>query len=301
MRNLDGFDEQGGSVNCKEHEEQSYSADFLQKSQTSGVEVQKWNVQGKMKVQISRKLPGVVKSGRHDREDFLIGCSSKDHRRIESTHRSWDDLVLEVNTHSLSAVQGRGSLYLDSLDSHPNRSETMLIDIEVTVQASYRGEHVPLVSLMSRSNGRAIIGHPIEIEASEVNSSEIDFPESYDVGGKLFDDAGSMKPQPAWRTSRRTPVSYLPLPHKPVKACENSGHSRLNTMGNRSPPVQELLQKPLKKRYLPNQYHVNGGNPGRSRQSCTKDRLLKSGRTATTRVTCVPVELVFSRLHEAVG
>nr|XP_017190377.2 uncharacterized protein At1g51745-like isoform X2 [Malus domestica] len=51
------------------------------------------------------------------------------------------------------------------------RRPKYLIDVDLKVQASYQKEPVPIVSLMSKLNGKAIIGHPIQIEALEDGSS----------------------------------------------------------------------------------------------------------------------------------
>lgn len=42
-----------------------------------------------------------------------------------------------------------------------------LFDVKLDVQASYQGPRVPLISLMSRFNGKAIVGHPIPVEVVE--------------------------------------------------------------------------------------------------------------------------------------
>ncbi|KAK9102223.1 hypothetical protein Sjap_019477 [Stephania japonica] len=39
-----------------------------------------------------------------------------------------------------------------------------LFDVNLEVRGSYHGQHVPLVSLMSKLNGKAIVGHPITVE-----------------------------------------------------------------------------------------------------------------------------------------
>ena len=39
--------------------------------------------------------------------------------------------------------------------------------LNLKFKASYRPQHVPLVSLMSKLNGKAIIGHPLTVEALE--------------------------------------------------------------------------------------------------------------------------------------
>ncbi|TYJ13708.1 hypothetical protein E1A91_A10G068000v1 [Gossypium mustelinum] len=43
-------------------------------------------------------------------------------------------------------------------------ADSSLYDIKIDVKANYRPQHVPLVSLMSKLNGKAIIGHPLTVE-----------------------------------------------------------------------------------------------------------------------------------------
>ncbi|XP_020097639.1 uncharacterized protein At1g51745-like [Ananas comosus] len=45
--------------------------------------------------------------------------------------------------------------------------DSTFYDVELNVQASYQGSQVPLVSLMSKLNGKAIVGHPVSIEVLE--------------------------------------------------------------------------------------------------------------------------------------
>ncbi|KAG0460516.1 hypothetical protein HPP92_020813 [Vanilla planifolia] len=77
-----------------------------------------------------------------------------------------------------------------------NETETCLIDVDLKVEASYQGEHVPLVSLMSRWNGKAIIGHPLQIEILE-NGSTSRLLDEHTV---VLDDPTARPP--AWRTAQ---------------------------------------------------------------------------------------------------
>ncbi|KAG2728868.1 hypothetical protein I3760_01G223900 [Carya illinoinensis] len=43
-------------------------------------------------------------------------------------------------------------------------TDASLYDVKIEVKASYRPQHVPLVSLMSKLNGKAIVGHPLTVE-----------------------------------------------------------------------------------------------------------------------------------------
>ncbi|XP_022886932.1 uncharacterized protein LOC111402862 isoform X2 [Olea europaea var. sylvestris] len=75
---------------------------------------------------------------------------------------------------------------------HRNGLETALIDVDLTVEASYRAEHVPFVCLVSKLNRKAILGHPIEIE---------EIADSSQTCAKFH--------QLVWRTSKRSPVIYV--------------------------------------------------------------------------------------------
>ncbi|KAJ6744019.1 T17B22.17 PROTEIN [Salix purpurea] len=56
------------------------------------------------------------------------------------------------------------------------RARSMLVDVDLKVQSSYQKDRVPIVSLISKFDGKAIIGHPIPIEAVEDGLSETLFP-----------------------------------------------------------------------------------------------------------------------------
>ena len=87
--------------------------------------------------------------------------------------------------------------------------------MELIVQVNYQREFVPPVSLMSRLNGKAIVGHLVDVETSDDGSLEILLPRKHEIGHNLFDNDGTTMLQPAWRTSKRPPVRYLPQPQLP--------------------------------------------------------------------------------------
>ncbi|KAJ0989888.1 hypothetical protein J5N97_008244 [Dioscorea zingiberensis] len=220
------------------------------------------------------------------------------------------------------------SAYADHLD---DQLEPMLVDVDVKVQpASYQGEHVPLVSLMSRLNGKAIVGHPIQIEILEDGST-----------GSLFlrPDGGlddGTTPPPVWRTARRTAMQRVPRtnpvttlerdgtePHQfPVaenktssKKANPSHQTRLakKSLSHSRRPSGKLERKLLKKVSLSSQKtrmlssiateHKLGGEIGGKKRHRSSDLLggLIKSEGAVPLVTCVPVKVVFSRIMEAVG
>ncbi|PSR91384.1 PWWP domain protein [Actinidia chinensis var. chinensis] len=185
---------------------------------------------------------------------------------------------------------------------------TTLTDVELIVQPNYRRECVPLVSVMSRLNGKAIVGHLIDVEASDDGSLEILLPRKHEIGHNLFDNDGTSTLHPAWRTSKRTPVRYLPQPQPPPalkddknsQAFQNSGHLGLEARANRLTPTQEFLRKLPKKPSLSNQ-KTRILSSRDIEQKEAGNGLLKAKDSLPTRVTCVPVKQIFSKLLVAVG
>ncbi|KAF6138748.1 hypothetical protein GIB67_040880 [Kingdonia uniflora] len=188
-----------------------------------------------------------------------------------------------------------------SSDYSRRNFKSELFDVVLTVQKTYQGEHqlhrkthqgehVPLVSLMSRLNGKAIIGHPIQIEKLEDGfSSNL---------VRIRNDLA-----PVWRTGRRTTVPRVPRPHPsttyhgddPPYHYESNSH-RWRLPGNKSP------KKPIKRASLWNQKtkSLSSIRPRSPKHVKNFDDLIRPNAGPTI-VTCIPVKLVFSRLLEAVG
>ncbi|XP_058086770.1 uncharacterized protein At1g51745-like [Magnolia sinica] len=127
-----------------------------------------------------------------------------------------------------------------------DRMGPMLIDVDLKVQASYQGERVPLVSLMSRLNGEAIVGHPIQIEILEDGSSGLILSTDAFCEESLDSDGNKALP-PVWRTARRTTMHRIPRPH-PSSALEGEEVDPL--------PYSDIESKPPLKKPLPSHvYH----------------------------------------------
>ncbi|KAL6960307.1 hypothetical protein U1Q18_042106 [Sarracenia purpurea var. burkii] len=95
-------------------------------------------------------------------------------------------------------------------------------------------------------NGKAIVGHLVDIEASNDDSSKAHLVGKLEH--KSFDNKGRAMLQPAWRTSRRTPVCYVPQPHPPAlkdrknaQAYQYDGHLSLKARPNCLAPTNEYL------------------------------------------------------------
>ncbi|KAA8521229.1 hypothetical protein F0562_011934 [Nyssa sinensis] len=311
LRNSGNYDVQSGKMKCKEHVELGYFSDFPPNDQN--LPKRPGDVIDRNNVRFKHETCNIV-------DPWSSNSASRNHSRIEFHTKSEENLVWGVKTTSQSALGNHNQmedLGCQSFDpayiGNHNQMETTLVDVDLMVQASYQGEHVPLVSLKSILNGKVIVGQPMKIEASVDGSSETPLHRKDDMGNKLVANDTSTMLQPVWRTSRRTPVCYVPLPQpsstfefeKVAQACHNSDH--LKARENSSTPAQDFRMKPLNKPCMASQKTTfstiaaeqkpngNGGELQRARQSCMidgQDVLLKSEETAN-RVTCIPVNLTF--------
>ncbi|KAF7824958.1 uncharacterized protein G2W53_023102 [Senna tora] len=93
------------------------------------------------------------------------------------------------------------------------KMRSMLVNVDLKVQASYRKEPVPIVSLVSKVDGKAIIGHPIQVEVLQDGSTDSLVPAVDDFNNDGIGIEGSSVLPPAWRTARRTANFRVPRPH----------------------------------------------------------------------------------------
>ncbi|KAG8039981.1 hypothetical protein GUJ93_ZPchr0028g29048 [Zizania palustris] len=221
------------------------------------------------------------------------------------------------------------SLYRQNYVSHLSYMAPMLFNVDLNVQAGYQGEHVPLVSLMSRLNGKAIVGHPIQIEILEDGSTDHLVLASDD----FLEHSASASP--AWCTGRRTAMPRVPRSNTTRVTLDGGDYDALWDMKppfNRSPThfsqqfrlsnrSNTSLRRPLSHK---SQKKASSSKKGSS--SSQKVRVLSSisigkrnhreggqGKLrsilgdlikpegAIPLVTCVPAKVVFSRIMEAVG
>ncbi|XP_043717092.1 uncharacterized protein At1g51745 [Telopea speciosissima] len=180
----------------------------------------------------------------------ILKSASKDHNRIiTDVADSEEDPVWGADGLSQSTLreywENQGEYFDPVYGTHRlgNRMESTLVDVDLKVQASYQGEHVPLVSLMSRLNGKAIIGHPIQIEVLEDGATDklLVTYGGFDVEPSYND--GSTGLPPVWRTARRTAMHRVPRPQL-LSAPEDDESAELH-------PYADLESKPLYKKPYP--------------------------------------------------
>eukprot|EP01018_Ginkgo_biloba_P005147 Gb_13674 [translate_table: standard] len=215
--------------------------------------------------------------------------------------------------------------------------DAVLVDVDVDVQASYQGEHVPLVSLMSRLNGKAIVGHPVTVETLEDGCSDVFLAENGFLSDSIenfqaydVDKVESGALQPVWRTARRTAMQRTPRSCSSVEN-EDSNPSQYSGCENRQPLVKTVYagllnhkirfirrnlshkRRPSLDKKLPKKFLKRVGlssQKTRTLSSIAVEHKYKNGPSGLAHplkmaevplVSCIPVKLMFSRIKEAVG
>ncbi|KAJ6348558.1 hypothetical protein OIU77_006186 [Salix suchowensis] len=140
---------------------------------------------------------------------------SRDRNNTGSNMIKWEGMGLEDQQTFRRHCEDMGTHSNRIFGGHNHfggRARSMLVDVDLKVQSSYQKDRVPIVSLISKFDGKAIIGHPIPIEAVEDGLSEALFPLNDYYSNEAVDQGESTSLQPAWRTARRT-NSRVPRPH----------------------------------------------------------------------------------------
>ncbi|KAL1316885.1 hypothetical protein HN51_069016 [Arachis hypogaea] len=224
---------------------------------------------------------------------------------------------------------------------YDGRMRPFLVDVDLKVQASYRKEPVPIVSLMSKLDGRAIIGHPIQIETLKDGSSDMLFPAFDDFNNDGIGIEGSSVLPPAWRTARRTANFRVPRPHlsssngaeaasdfsldqerfeyRRLNAGSSSykGSFSISRKSGRNSPGPSIDKKSMKKgskkvslsssqktrtlSSLSSEHNHHSKKPLIDSSFYQTNRLIKPEVSGLTTVACIPVKLVFSRLLEKIN
>ncbi|KAI4331264.1 hypothetical protein MLD38_029465 [Melastoma candidum] len=180
------------------------------------------------------------------------------------------------------SLQSRESPLLSSLPSpkaavHPvgnPGSDSALYDVVILeVKAgSHRSPHVPLVSLMSKLNGKAVKGHPLSVEALGDGKSNV-------LTSSLARDTFCLPPQEDPETAYRNKSSKQ---QKDPRFSSQKSKKRRKRGGALSKKMRKLSSLTGKKG------RTKMGKPARD----------KSGVPV---IACIPVKVVFSRISEAVN
>ncbi|PSS32919.1 PWWP domain protein [Actinidia chinensis var. chinensis] len=278
--------------------------------------------------------------GAYDSRGYLLTSKSTSKGSDDFTHNiiNWEDLAWNDEP----VVKGYwedSRNYFDPVfggrQNFGGRRKSLLVDVDLKVQSSYQREHVPMISLMSKLNGQAIVGHPIQIEALENGSSEMLLSAADGICPDTSDNDTALPPM--WRTARRTANFRVPRPHpsatldgeetvehfqysdqeKKVQLKKSkvwsSGQKASTTRKSIShaprPPLdKKYSRKPPKKISLSSSQKIKtlssigteqklGNDLRHGTIDQQVDGLIKGGSGPTT-VACIPVKLVYSRLYE---
>lgn len=236
-------------------------------------------------------------------------------RRMQLEHWDWNDQPASKGYWEDSVE------YFDPIlfSHHRNSGKIMLIDVDLKVQSSYQREHhVPMISLMSKVNGQAIVGHPIQIEALESGSSESLLAEADDWYPDILDNDTNLPPM--WKTARRTANTRFPRPdlsyeEGPKHHHLQCGDGRKGSAGKSKqighlPGDRKSSRKPVKKVSLSSSnqkirtlssissHQKPSSDPNSISGNNYKVNGLIKPESVPTAVACIPVKLVFSRLRE---
>ncbi|MCD7455110.1 hypothetical protein HAX54_027014 [Datura stramonium] len=255
----------------------------------------------------------------------MAGYGSRAPGRASRNMFSWGELAWDDQP-SIRGYWEEADEYFDPMNSYRHvGGRTMLVDVDLKVQSSYQREHVPMISLMSKLNGQAIIGHPIQVETLANGSTESFFGDIDNCPETLDNDTSL---QPTWRTARRTANVRVPRPHvssasdnpegiKHVQGSDHHRNVRKATVGGciqkasmtrkttSRPSIERTFsKKPGKKVSLSSNQKTrtlssiaSQQKQGSDSNSYQVDGALKP-ETLPTVVACIPVKLVFSRLNE---
>ncbi|XP_020683939.1 uncharacterized protein At1g51745 isoform X1 [Dendrobium catenatum] len=187
------------------------------------------------------------------------------------------------------------------LELSNSASVASLYEVELKVQANYHGQRAPLVSLVSKLDGKAIVGHAIAVEilgdgssAALLNSSINFLRNRVNIICKLSEKLNDLK------------KSELSVHETSHLSCTNSPLLERRSLVGRNLSCKNsslLKRKPLCGRR-------SGFSPRKIRRlsSITVDLNSKDNvreiiveKVEPLFVCCIPLRVVFGRLHEALG
>nr|XP_043631659.1 uncharacterized protein At1g51745-like [Erigeron canadensis] len=279
----------------------------------TSVTVSKWQLKGKRN---SRRYPErkVSMSANHwmsFKEEETYDANSSD-KNLGSQMMGYRPRGLEsISWEDTTPLQGYWEQSIEYHDpvyfSHQfgGRMNSTLIDVDLQVQSSYQREHVPMISLMSKLNDKAIVGHPIPVEILEDGISDI----ILSAAVEFQMESATLQP---WRTARRTAKCRVPRP--PHLSTLDEVEEAFEYVDESTGSVNRkgsMSRKPLKKAQRKASLSYNQkirtlSSIGGSQQQRGKDlkaecfvgKGVMKPESLPPAVACIPVKLVFSRLHE---
>ncbi|GMI93745.1 hypothetical protein HRI_003043800 [Hibiscus trionum] len=150
-------------------------------------------------------------------------------------------------------------------------ADSSLYDIKIDVKADYQPRHVPLVSLMSKLDGKAIVGHPLTVEV--LNNVYSDNP-SQEAAMECIELDHSSKQKSGGQVPRKHIKLQLQFPPRKSKKAKKSG----------------LLSKKIRRL---------SSLTGQKLGVAVKKPVAEKPKCPV--IACIPLKLVFSRINEALN
>lgn len=154
-------------------------------------------------------------------------------------------------------------------------TDASLYDVKLEVKAnSYRPQHVPLVSLMSKLNGKAIVGHPLTVEVLD-DGHCVGLLSSMQCNLEVGEMRAAVKPN---LVTGRVHTKHVALQQRfsPTKS------SKAKKSGLLSKKIRKLSS-------------LTGHKQSEDERKPVVDK------PKGTVVSCIPLKVVFSRINEAVN
>eukprot|EP00249_Psilotum_nudum_P012254 c23673_g1_i4 orf=359-3466(-) len=275
-----------------------------------------------------------------DSSHALSHRNGEGHKGISylSDPKSFNSSKRNIEMKIIPCRRGVNSSHLQMMDvnvglsSHcqPNAfqlEETAWFDVSVEVQGSYQGERVPLVSLMSRHNGKAIVGHPVIVECLEsgLRVCRTNITKNFKMQMRTLSRHKGKKGllHPVWKTGRQKTmlhshrsrtsvmddVALQPFSQQETQTIPKLGFSGFfshkKRLTKRSLPIvcwhkekisRKVLQKagtsPRKTKMLSSIAMNQIGRPEDQESALSMTPADQPSRA------CIPVKLVFSRIKE---
>ncbi|TYI09803.1 hypothetical protein ES332_A09G098100v1 [Gossypium tomentosum] len=151
-------------------------------------------------------------------------------------------------------------------------TDSSLYDVRIEVKANYRPQHVQLVSLVSKVNGKALIGHPLTVEVSSDDCYYGDL--THEVAMECTEVGHLVKQNPGGLISTKHMKMEPRFPsHKSAKVKKT---------GLSSKKIRKLIS-------------LNCPKPG------VDDWKLVTKKFKGHEIACIAVKLAFSRINEALN
>ncbi|RZC81518.1 hypothetical protein C5167_044096 [Papaver somniferum] len=159
-----------------------------------------------------------------------------------------------------------------------------LFDVNLEVRASYSGQSVPLVSLMSKYSGKAIVGHPLTVEVCSYGYCDILLNSvNYSPMENFSDQLIHVEDEAVAGTSRTEPSLYFSRkkPGRHSKSSKKSSKSKKN--GITSKKTRSL-----------------SSFSGLPKQEAGRQTLVEKLKGDNV-MACIPLTIVFSRINESLS